>query len=236
MFPVIAQPPPTALSGVEVVAPGSLSEVIVEGRLRCALPPAEGEKAVPPRVVDSYPRPGAVAPPGLTYLWVTFSRRMSPCGFLLASSFLGGAYPEFLEEPARLTRDLKTFYFAVRTEPGRRYTVQFNAPLTRPYFRALRGGAGAAPFALTFRMGEGPAVTSPREALANDPAGAGLADLSGLLKLWVPRGDDRDDDADLPGPDEIAGVEVCGRCVGAALGGQEPPPQQGDAAASPAPP
>ena len=222
--PAQTQPPrDTAVSGVTVTARSDLSGLVVNGRLRCTLPTPEGERPGKPRVVDTWPRQGATVAPGLIYLRVTYSEKMSPCGFLLASG-LTGDYPDFEDQPALLRRDFKSFYFAVRTKPGKDYAVSFNAFLIKAHFRSLHD-VGAPSYAMHFRTSDAPAVTTRAAALDADPGSEGVsASFDRLLKLWTPRGDDRDDEAegDAGTPD----LPLCGRCVGDVLTGSEdrPPP------------
>ena len=221
--PVAAQTPltrDTPVSGVTVTARSDLSGLVVNGRLRCTVPVEAGEKADKPRVVDTWPKPGATVAPGLTYLRVTYSERMSPCGFLLAST-LTGDYPDFEDTPALLRRDFRTFYFAVHTQPGKTYGVSFNALLVNAHFRSLHD-VGAPAFTLHFRTSAEPPVTARDAALASDPGSEGVAaNFDRLLKLWTPRGDDRDDEGAKEGDAGTPDLPLCGRCVGNVLAGPE---------------
>lgn len=224
--------PDTAVSGVTVTARSDLSGLVVNGRLRCTLPVPPNEKADKPRVVDTWPKQGATVPPGLIYLRVTYSEKMSPCGFLLASTLTGGEYPDFAEEPALLRRDFKSFYFAIRTQPGKEYGVSFNALLASAHFRSLYD-VGAPSYGLHFHTSAEPPVTARAAALDADPGSEGVsASFDRLLKLWTPRGDAADDEAsegDAGTPD----LPLCGRCVGNVLTGPEDRPPAGPAPIAP---
>ena len=206
--PAVHRQDPTALSGVTVTAHLDLSGLDVNGRRLCELERPPGEKPARPRVVDSYPKPGAVVPAGVIYMRVTYSERMSPCGFLLADALLTPA-PTFLSEPARLTRDYKSFYFAVTTEPGKSYAILFNHHFGTAFFKSLYG-VGAPAFELKFATSATAAPsTTMAQAMAADPATPDLApEPDRLIALWTPReGDD--------GPD-------CGRCEKGALASTAP--------------
>ena len=201
---------PTPLSGVTVTARSALDGLVVDGRRLCSKAPPEGVTPQAPKVVDSWPKSTDSPPAGLIYLRVTYSERMSPCGFLLADSFFTPA-PEFLDEPALLTRDYKTFYFAVRTEPGKPYAVSFNRRFSKPFFKSLYG-VGAPAFTVSFKTSATAAAsTTPRDAFLADPGSQDVArEPERLIKLWSPR-------EDSDGPE-------CGRCDNDALARGEGPP------------
>lgn len=201
--PTRAKDDATAVSGITVVARPELSGLEVNGRRLCQLDPPPGEKPAKPRIVDSYPKSGQAPPAGVIYLRVTYSERMSPCGFLLADALITPP-PEFLSEPALLTRDYKTFYFAVRTKPGKTYSTWFNQHFSTPFFKTLYG-VGAPAFELKFTTSTtAPPSLTKTQALAADPATPDLApDPEKLLTLWVPREGDQ-------GPE-------CGACDKGAL-------------------
>ena len=194
---------------------------MVDGRRLCSKAPPEGVTPQAPKVVDSWPKPTDSPPAGLIYLRVTYSERMSPCGFLLADSFFTPA-PEFLDEPAMLTRDYKTFYFAVRTEPGKAYATSFNRRFSRPFFRSLYG-VGAPAFTVSFRTSataallddaQGRLPRRPRQPGRGPRAGAPdytlVSPRSATARRWSPR-------EDSDGPE-------CGRCDNDALARGEGPP------------
>lgn len=176
---------PTPLSEVTVVAPDMLSGLEVNGRRRCILRPPPGDTAPRPHVVDTYPKPGQTVPPGRLYVRVTFSERMSPCGFLIGSPAFTPE-PEFLDEPAMLTRDYKTFYFAVSAEPARVYGMRFNTLLAHN-FRSLYGVVAPA-YSLSFRSSAGPPAATMAQAMAADPFSEDFVQHPDrLLILWTPR-------------------------------------------------
>jgi hypothetical protein len=176
----------TPLSGITVTS-DALAGLVVNGRRRCILEIPAGERRAEPRVVSTYPAQGAVVPPGKLYVRVTYSQRMSPCGFLLADAAFN-PQPEFADEPALLTRDYKSFYFAVTTEPGQGYGMRFNT-FTAHNFRSLYGQTAPA-YSLTFKTSNAPAARSMSEAMAGDAESADIArSPESLLVLWVPRED-----------------------------------------------
>lgn len=176
---------PTALSGITVVAPNDLSGLEVNGRRRCFLEKPAGLKTLEPRATSTYPEEGATVRPGRLYIRITYNQRMSPCGFLLADALLS-PQPEFLDEPALLTRDYKSFYFAVTTEPGKRYALRFNTFLAHN-FRSLYGAVAPA-HTLSFRTSDDPPVATMTEAMAGDSLSADIAEHpDNVLVLWVPR-------------------------------------------------
>ena len=175
----------TSLSGITVVAPDSLSELVVNGRRRCILEAPPGERRAEPRAVSTYPAQGATVPPGRLYVRITYNQRMSPCGFLLADAGFN-PQPEFLDEPALLTRDYKTFYFVVTTEPGKSYGIRFNTFLAHN-FRSLYG-VNAPAHSLTFKTSDGAPATTMASAMAGDSFSEGVPEnLQSLLVLWTPR-------------------------------------------------
>lgn len=147
--------------------------------------PADAPRTTP-QVVDSYPKSGDTVPAGLIFLRVTYSEPMSRCGFLLwpDTSLYG---PKLLDVNARLTPDLKTFFFAARLRPGKRYAIWFNSTQDLPHFVSLYG-MGAEPHEIVFSTSKTQESGTVNAALAADPGIRPILQMPGrVIELWVPR-------------------------------------------------
>lgn len=78
----------------------------------------------PPKVVTSYPAPGAAITPGVAILRVTFDQTMTPGGFDFGAAE-GGETPPCLKTP-RLLNDGKTFVLLCTLRSGRHYAMTLN--------------------------------------------------------------------------------------------------------------
>lgn len=123
-----------------------------------------GASTGPPRVVDSYPRPGDVIAPGPTTLSLTFDRPMN-CGWAMTYN----AQDEFCMQigmwdmPGR-----RTWQMECNFAPDHALSVRFGA-VKGHGFSAL-AGAEAAPFALNFATGPVTGTGSAVPAVTPEPA------------------------------------------------------------------
>lgn len=104
------------------------------------------DPATPPRVVATYPKPGAIVPAGTITLKVTFDRPMQPKSF----SFVmrdRESFPNCQPQPTQ-SPDGKSFSLDCTVQAGRTYWVGFNSP-SNSFFRSL-AGVPATPATLTF--------------------------------------------------------------------------------------
>ncbi len=143
-----APPPPTALSGVTVVA----------------------SRAVP-HVQSTFPAADAKVPPGLLVLRVTYDTRMRAEGWSYAQA-AGAEYPDCAASP-RLLDDGRTFVLICRTLPAKRYAVWFNRPPLQDFASLSR--RPAIPFQLNFTTTDGDPVRTLAEAMKADAALSNVA-------------------------------------------------------------
>jgi hypothetical protein len=166
----------------------------------CSVLRPQGQAITTPYVVDSYPKPGQQVPPGLLFLRVTFSEPMSRCGFLL-TPVGSSTEPDLLGAKARLSSDLRGFFFVARTEPGASYTISFNNDQQPAHFRSLFGEVGARTFELSFSTSKAEPLRRVDEALKGDPRLGEFLKMPGrVIELWVPR--------------RRASGPICGNCNG----------------------
>ncbi|MEH3121827.1 MAG: LuxR C-terminal-related transcriptional regulator [Sphingomonas phyllosphaerae] len=100
-----------------------------------------------PRVVSTYPAPGATVPPGPLRLRVTFDRpmRVQSYSFVRRSA---ETYPDCGANQPVQSADGRSFTMMCRVQAGGHYEVWFNDP---PYLNfADRSGVVAVPFGLRF--------------------------------------------------------------------------------------
>ncbi len=164
---VVSQP--TALSGLTVAIQrrAVISGVTVAPPAKCLgarKPPSPD--VPPPKVVSSYPKPGAVVRPGLLVLRVTFDLPMSCDGMLRTASPwrnpCPGADREFL-----LSFDRKTIRTVCDLEADTQYGVWMNHDMPQHRFVSL-AGLPLEPFELTFATSSDKAIADVSEALAQD--------------------------------------------------------------------
>ncbi|MGC1302928.1 MAG: Ig-like domain-containing protein [Caulobacteraceae bacterium] len=206
--------PGTRVAGAEPEAKSTVSGVTVTGRkpdagpsndqllhmVPCGVPRPQGQPVTTPYVVDSYPKPGQEVAPGLIFMRVTFSEPMSRCGFLLTP--VGSSpEPDLLDAKARLSSDLRSFFFAARTQPSATYVVSFNNDQQPAHFRSLAGEVGAKTYELAFTTSKAEPVRSVGAALKGDPRLVEFLRMPGrVIELWAPR--------------KQAAGSICGNCGG----------------------
>lgn len=99
----------------------------------------------PPRVVQTYPAPGAVVPAGPLSLTVTFDQPMQQgWSFVMRDP---ATYPDCAKAPSQ-SSDGKTFTLACTVQAGRTYWIGFNSGAHQKF--ATPQGVPATPSGLGF--------------------------------------------------------------------------------------
>lgn len=157
------KPPPTALSGLDVVARRAtpLSGVTV-GMKACP----EGRKPPdpeipPPKLVSTFPAKGAKVRPGVLVLRLTFDRPMTCAGVLDSEGYRPNPCPAPLIEPM-ISHDRRTFLTVCMTEANYRYGMRLRR------FESL-AGRPAPPSTLEFETSLARPTRTVEQALAQDP-------------------------------------------------------------------
>jgi hypothetical protein len=165
-------PPATPASAPGPGATGSkrgvLSEVTVAPPARCLEARNPPDPQIPhPKIVSSFPAPGAVVRPGLLVLRVTFDLPMSCGGMFLADAPLRDPCPRQAQDLI-LSYDRRTIQTVCQLDRNTRYGVRMNrGPGLR--FVSLAGWPSD-PYELTFSSSSDGEITSLEDALAEDPA------------------------------------------------------------------
>ena len=131
-------PPPSALSGVTVVAPAK----------------------EPPKVVATFPEAGKTVQPGALILKVVFDQKMNPLGWDYDRGM--DRYPKCLAHP-RLLADEKTFVLLCTVGGARRFSVSFNAA-AKGGFQNL-ANQRAVPSGLDFATADGASLSTIEDAM-----------------------------------------------------------------------
>lgn len=104
-----------------------------------------GQTAAPPRVVATYPKPGAVVPAGPLTLKVTFDRPMQASWSFVNRN--AATTPACDGKPVR-SADGRSFTMTCKVEPGRAYWIGFNSANHKNF--ASTAGVTATPSGLGF--------------------------------------------------------------------------------------
>jgi DNA-binding CsgD family transcriptional regulator len=107
---------------------------------------AAPDPATPPRVVATYPKPGAVVPAGPLTLKVTFDRPMQP-GWSFVQRDLASFPPCDFKQPSQ-SPDGRSFSLSCKLEPGHAYWIGFNSAYHKNF--ASTAGVPATPTGLPF--------------------------------------------------------------------------------------
>lgn len=154
--------PSATLRGVTVTA---RTDLVVQARKVCFLPPQAGESPTAPQVVDIYPRPGETVPAGLVVVRITFDQPMSRCSYSM-TTLPKLAFPDQLPTRPRITADLKTFLLPAWTQPNQDYLLTVNGP-PFVFFKNIFGQAAKSRPVL-FKTSE-IVARSEQEAASGDP-------------------------------------------------------------------
>jgi hypothetical protein len=175
-------PPPAAAQGlsqdVPTVTVTARKPVVVTASQACPEPdPARYPAASDPRVIDSFPRNGGAAAPGLVQVRVTFDAPMS-CYAEVTSQ--GGDQDPCEPRGAWSIPDRRSFLLRCRLAPGVAYVFDFRRDTGRGFVGM--SGRDADPFVLRFSTASGaaPMVSWP-QALAADPGPPGVARPRGYV-------------------------------------------------------
>ncbi len=204
---VAAQPlatvPSNTVAGITVTVSRAheVSGITVSALEPCTTPAPKGMRAPTPHVVSTFPERDSVVKPGLLFLRVTFSERMSRCSFQL---MMPQANMTILPIKSQLSPDRKTFLFAINTDPNRRYAFRFGSDgsyRVPSNFKSMYGVA-AEDYPIHFTTSSDPATSDVVTALAEDHGLEGVLTGRGyFIKLWVPRSRNN-------------GNPICGNCSG----------------------
>ncbi len=163
----VSQPGQSEVSGVAVRPPA-----------RCLGPRRPPDAQIPhPKIVGSFPAPGAIVRPGLTVLRFTFDLPMSCQGMVQQIALLPAPCPRRVQD-LMLTFDRRTIRIVCHTEPNAQYGVAIN-PSKRAQFVGL-GGWASDPYELTFATSGAAPVTDVYDALGEDIEGVQDAPLDRL--------------------------------------------------------
>jgi hypothetical protein len=158
----------TALSGVTVAASkrAILSELTVSPEAKCLGPKLPADRGIPrPRIVSSFPAPGAVVRPGILVLRITFDMPMSCDGIFQEDPPWRKPCPGSVQRLA-LSYDRRTIRMACLVDGNTRYGLRMNAT---PSFRFVSlAGWPSPPYELTFSTSSQAEVTTLEEAQAQD--------------------------------------------------------------------
>jgi hypothetical protein len=167
-----AAPPPAkaddaTVSELIVTASKTVSELTVTAKLKCLAPDTNGGRADRPKVVSSYPAKGAVVPPGLLIVRVTFNQPMACDGGFVRDPPLENPCPGEGREML-LSYDRKTVRTVCIVAPNTRYGLAMSRdPVDGASFLGL-SGLPSLPYRLDFTTSAEPVVASVCEALAQD--------------------------------------------------------------------
>ena len=152
--------------------PPRLAELIVREPSRCLPARSPPDKDVPAaKVVDSFPKDGAVVRPGIIVIRVTFDLPMTCAGALLRVPGLENPC-EDLDQPTVLSFDRRTIRVGCVLHPNTRYGVSVNV-FNQLRFVGLAGWPARA-HELRFQTSGEPLVKTTLESLAQDPQSASL--------------------------------------------------------------
>jgi hypothetical protein len=157
------KPPPTALSGLDVVARRAtpLSGVTV-GMKACPEGRRPPDPAIPPpKLVSTFPAKGGKVRPGVLVLRLTFDRPMTCAGVLDSEGYRPNPCPAPLTEPM-ISHDRRTFLTVCMTEANYRYGIRLRR------FESL-AGRPAPPSKLEFETSLARPTRTVEQALAQDP-------------------------------------------------------------------
>ncbi|HZZ32265.1 MAG TPA: Ig-like domain-containing protein [Phenylobacterium sp.] len=154
------------VSELIVTASKTVAELTVTAKLKCLAPDKMGERAVPPRVVSTFPVKGAVVRPGLLIIRVTFNQPMACEGALTAAPPLENPCPGASQQML-LSYDRRTVRTVCVVEPSTQYGIWLSQDPTARSFLGL-GGLPSQPYRLSFSTSAEPAVTTVCDAMVQD--------------------------------------------------------------------
>lgn len=159
--------PPVTVSELVIEGAKTVSELTVTAEVKCLAPDRMPEHAERPRVVDTWPKKGAVVRPGLLVVRVTFDRPMACAGIFAASPPLIDPCPGTPREMV-LSYDRRTIRTVCLVSAGSPYGLALSQdPTASAAFMGL-AGLPSLPYRLDFITASGPPVVTVCEALAED--------------------------------------------------------------------
>lgn len=158
---------PVTVSELVIEGAKTVSELTVTAQVKCLAPDRMPERAQRPRVVDSWPRKGAVVRPGLLVVRVTFDRPMACAGVFAANPPRMDPCPGTPREMV-LSYDRRTVRTVCLVSAGTSYGLALSQdPNAGGAFMGL-AGLPSLPYRLDFVTAAGPPVATVCEALTED--------------------------------------------------------------------
>ena len=168
--PALAAPAPKdatpTVSELVITGAKTVSELTITAAVKCLGPDKGNERADRPKVVDSFPKRGAVVRPGLLVVRVTFNRPMACAGGFTADPPLQNPCPGLPREMV-LSYDRRTVRTVCVVEPNAEYGLWLSQDPTANSFMGL-AGLPSLPYRLTFTTSSEPTVTTVCDALVQD--------------------------------------------------------------------
>ena len=170
--PAVAEPNlkdgvPFTVSELVIEGAKTVSELIVTAEVKCLAPDRMPERAERPRVIDTWPKKGAVVRPGLLVVRVTFDRPMACAGVFAASPPLIDPCPGTPREMV-LSYDRRTIRTVCLVGADSPYGLALSQdPNASGAFMGLTG-LPSLPYRLDFTTAAGPPVATVCEALTED--------------------------------------------------------------------
>jgi hypothetical protein len=176
--PLGALAAPVVSTGALADATKTVAGFTVFAPVKCLKADRGSESGAPPRVVSSFPRPGAVVRPGLLVVRLTFSRPMACEGSFGSDAQRPNPCPGSARQML-MSADRKTIRAICDVAPGTRYSALVNKD-TAPSFPFLGvTGGPSTPYELNFTTSTGAPIAQVCEALLEDAETAGqIADCA----------------------------------------------------------
>ena len=162
----LAAPTPATVSELVVTGAKTVSELTVTAAVKCLGPDKSPERAERPKVVDSFPKRGAVVRPGLLVVRVTFNRPMACAGAFAADPPLHNPCPGLPREMV-LSYDRRTVRTVCVVEPNAQYGLWLSQDPNDNSFMGL-AGLPSLPYRLNFTTSADPIVATVCDALVQD--------------------------------------------------------------------
>ena len=159
-------PEPASVSELLIEGAKTVSELTVTAAVKCLGPDKFNQRADQPKVLDSFPKKGAVVRPGLLVVRVTFNRPMACAGGFAADPPLQNPCPGLPREMV-LSYDRRTVRTVCVVEPNAQYGLWLSQDPNGDSFMGL-AGLPSLPYRLNFTTSADPAVATVCDALVQD--------------------------------------------------------------------
>lgn len=154
------------VSELVVIASKTVEELTVTAPAKCLEPKDPSATAAPPKVISSFPAPGATVRPGLVVVRMTFDKPMACLGGFDRQAPWRDPCPQATQHML-LSYDRLTVRTVCIVEPATHYGLSMNSDMAIYPFVALSGLPSKA-FRLDFTTSETPLVKTVCDALAED--------------------------------------------------------------------